>query len=99
MSVVQAGYFAALAIEQEEQGRNLFPSGSFDAAHANFTVRIELAAPSLNFNAASTGGRQSVAYAFGAESIDSQSVRYTAYVDATTGQLMFSLAQTGDALP
>jgi PKD repeat protein len=97
-NVVTLNYAAGL-IALEQQGIALFPSGTFDAAHANFTVRTELKLPTLSLSGATAATRRAVAYAYGGESFDTQPVRVTAYVDAQTGQLVYSLRESGDSLP
>ena len=91
--------FAASALEDEEQAAALFPGGVLTSIRANFTLRTSLSIPSLSFNAASAATRSDIAYAFGVESRPEEQSRVSAYVDATTGQIAFSLSESGDALP
>ena len=88
--------YAAGLVALEQQGMALFPTGTFDAAHANFTVRTELKLPTLSLSAATAATRRAVPYAFGGESFDSQPVRVTAYVDAQTGQLLCTMVTFAD---
>ncbi len=97
-SVVSIDYCTAL-LEDEEQAAALLPGGVLTSLHANFTIRSSLSVPSLSFNAASAATRSDLAYAFGVESRPDETNRVRAYVDATTGQLSFSLWETGDSLP
>jgi hypothetical protein len=97
-SVVSIDYCTAL-LEDEDQAAALFPGGVLTSLHANFTIRSSLSVPSLSFNAASAATRSDLAYAFGVESRPDETNRVRAYVDAATGQLSFSLWETGDSLP
>ena len=96
--VVSLNYAADL-MKREQSAKNLFPSNTFDAAHANFTVKQDLHLPSVSLNAALTASRAAVPYAFGGESLPSQAQRTSAYVDAKTGQLVYALVESGDRLP
>ncbi len=97
-SAVSMNYAADL-LKREPTASALFPSSSFDAAHANFTIQQDLRLPSLSLDAGSTAFQQSVPYAFGVASYGSQPTRITAAVDGQGGQLLFVLSESGDRLP
>jgi len=90
---------AADLMKREPTAAPLFPSSSFDAARANFTVKQDLRLPGLSLDAAGSASRESVPYAFGAESHSSEPTRIRAAVDAKDGQLLFVLSESGDKLP
>jgi hypothetical protein len=91
--------FAVGILEDEEQASALFPGGVLTSIHANFTIRTALPVPSLSFNAASAATRPDIAYALGVESRPDEATRIRGTIDAATGQLAFSLSETGDSLP